>query len=72
MPIGRYRISHPTLALLHEDGRHVARMVPRGAIISVDSHAFDDDRLVDVTWDGRKVMMFTQDLRTRSEAAPES
>jgi hypothetical protein len=71
MPIGRYHITHPTIALFHEDGHHVARTVPTGAIISVDSAAFDGDRLVDVTWDGKKVMMFTQDLRTRSIAAPE-
>ena len=68
MPIGRYRINSPTIALFHEDGRHVAHTVPAGAFINVDSAAFDGDKLVDVTWNGKKVMMFTQDLRSRSTA----
>lgn len=72
MPLGRFRITHPTIALFHEDGRHVAHTVPEGAVIRVDSAAFDGDRLVDVTWDGKKVMMFTQDLRSRAEAVAEA
>jgi hypothetical protein len=66
MPLGRYRITSPTIAVIIEDGRHVAHMVPSGAIISVDGVSFDKDRLVDVTWDNKKAMMFTQDLRSRS------
>jgi hypothetical protein len=69
MPLGRYRITSPTIALFHEDGRHVAHTVPTGAFIHVDSAAFDGEKLVDVTWDDRKVMMFTQDLRSRAVAA---
>jgi hypothetical protein len=66
MPLGRYRVTNPTIALFQEDGRHVARTVPAGAIINVDSAAFDGDKLLDVTWEDKKVMMFTQDLRTRA------
>jgi len=72
MPLGRFRIKNPTIALFHEDGRHVAHTVPEGAVIRVDSAAFDGDKLVDVTWDGKKVMMFTQDLRSRAEAVTEA
>ena len=71
MPIGRYRITNPTLALIHEDGRHVARTVPTGAFIAVDSAAFDGEKLVNVTWDRKKVMLFTEDLRLRGELAEE-
>jgi hypothetical protein len=39
-----------------QDGRHVAHTVPEGAVIRVDSAAFDGDRLVDVTSDGKKVI----------------
>ena len=67
MPIGRYRITNPTIALFHEDGRHVAHTVPAGAFITIDSTAFDGNKLVNVTWDGKTVMMFTEDLRARSE-----
>jgi hypothetical protein len=70
LPIVRYRITHPTIALFHEDGRHIAHTVPAGAFITVDSAAFDDKRLVDVTWDDKKVMMFTQDVQSRAERVP--
>jgi hypothetical protein len=66
--LGHFRITNPTIALFQEDGRHVAHTVPQGAIIRVDSAAFDGDKLVDVVWDGKRVMMFTQDLRSRAEA----
>jgi len=69
MPIGRYRITNPTLALFQEDGHHVAHTVPTGAFVTVDSAAFDGEKLVNVTWDGKTVMMFTQDLRLRAEPA---
>jgi len=67
MTIGRFRLTNPTLALIHEYGRHVAHTVPTGTIIVVDSDAFDGEKLVNVTWDTRTVMMFAQDLRSRAE-----
>jgi hypothetical protein len=36
------------------------------AIVTVDSAALDGHKLVDVTWNDKKVMMFTQDLRSRA------
>jgi hypothetical protein len=69
MPVGRYRITNSTIAVFNEGDRHVAHMVPAGSIITIDSMALDGDKLVDVIWDGRKAMMFAQDLRLRSEAA---
>lgn len=67
-PLGRYRVSSPTLALLEEEGRHVARTVPAGAVVEVDG-IFENNRLVEVLWDGKRVMMFAQDLRSRAELA---
>ena len=58
---------NPTLALFEEDGRHVAKTVPTGAIVTVDGKAFDGEKLVSVTRDGETVMIFTQDLKSRSE-----
>jgi uncharacterized protein (DUF433 family) len=69
---GRYRIKHPTIALFREDGRHIAHTVPAGAFITVDGAAFNGKRLVDVTWDDKKVMMFAQDLRSRAERVAEA
>lgn len=69
MPLGRYRILSPTIAVFRDQGRHVAGTVPAGAVIVIASEAFDGDRLVDVIWDGKSVMMFTQDLRARAAPA---
>ena len=42
----------PTIALFLEDGRHVAHVVPEGAVITIESETFT---------------MFTQDLRSRGK-----
>ena len=63
----RYRITSSTIALFLEEGRHVARMVPAGSVITIDSEKFDGDKLVEVLWSEKKVMMFTQDIRSRGE-----
>jgi hypothetical protein len=69
MPFERYRVTQPTIAVFEQDGRHVAGHVPTGAIILLDG-TLDKDKLTNVVWDGKKVMMFTQDLRTRTELEP--
>jgi len=58
------------MALFLEGGRHVARTVPAGTVVSVDSDTFDHSKLVDVMWGEKKVMMFAQDLQSRSKAEP--
>lgn len=64
MPPQEYQITAPTLAMFREDGHHVARTVPVGAIVTVtDGKPFDGERLTEVEWNGRIVMMFTHDLR---------
>jgi hypothetical protein len=65
-PLGRYRFNSPTLALLEEAGRHIARTVPAGSVVEGDG-AIERDRLVKVQWDGKRMMMFAQDLRSRAE-----
>ena len=69
MPTGQYCITNPTLALILEDGHHVAHTIPIGALINVTDDAFNGKSLVDVEWSGRTVMMFAQDLRARTERA---
>ena len=61
----KYRIMSPTIALFLEDGRHVAHMVPKGTIITVQTETFNGDRLIEVLWAEKTVMMFTQDIRSR-------
>ncbi len=65
MSVERYRIKEPTIAMSHDDGRGVALTVSIGSIVEVDD--FDGDKLVNVKWNGKVVMMFTQDLRARAE-----
>jgi hypothetical protein len=70
MPVGRFRIRNPTFALFREDARYVAHTVATGAFITIkDNATFDGDKLMAVMWDKREVMMFTQDLRDRTEPA---
>ena len=61
----RYRLKTPTIGLFCEDDRQVARMVPKGAVITVGSETFDSDKLVEVMWSEKKVLMFPQDIRAR-------
>jgi hypothetical protein len=63
----KYRIISPTIALFMENGRHVSRLVPEGSVILVDGETFNGDKLVEVMWAEKLVMMFTQDIRTRGE-----
>jgi hypothetical protein len=63
---GRYRITSPTIALIKEEGRHVAHTIQAGEVVKIVDETLDGDRLVDVVWGGRVVMMFAQDLRSRS------
>jgi len=41
----KYRITSPTIALFLEDGRHVAHMIPKDTIITVQTETFNGDRL---------------------------
>jgi hypothetical protein len=63
----RYRINDSTIAMFQEEEGYKARTVASGTVVEVSDGPIDGDRLVDVIWDGRNVMMFTQDLRSRAE-----
>jgi len=63
----RYRVTSQTIALFHEGERDIADRVPDGAIIAIDGDAFTGDPFVKVLWNGREIMIFARDLRTRTE-----
>ena len=63
----RYRLNSPTLAILNGDGQHTPVTVPMGGIVEVVAGPLDGNRLVDVKWDGKPLMMFTIDIRERGE-----
>lgn len=63
----RYRMSKPTIALVIEEGRHVARTIPEGDIVAIDATLPDSSKLVEVTWNEKTVLMFSQDVKNRGE-----
>jgi hypothetical protein len=66
MPAHSYRIKDPTLGIVDIDGRSSMLTVPVGSIVTVE-HTAAESPLQRVEWDGRTMMMFTRDLRTRAE-----
>ena len=69
MPIRgqHYRLNTPTLAVINQDGQNRPITVPPGAVVKVIDGPLDGNRLVDVKWDGKTIMMFTTDIRERCE-----
>lgn len=65
MPMEKFRMKSPTIALFKEDGREVAHMVPQGATVLVAADKVQKDKFVEVVWDDMKARMFKQDLRSR-------
>jgi hypothetical protein len=63
----RYCMKSPIIALFFEDGRYVTLVVPAHAVVAVDSSAFIGNKLVGVSWDEKKLMMFAQDIRARGQ-----
>jgi len=62
-------MKRPTMALFDEGGRHVARMIPKHDVISTSD--IEGFRLVSVTWEGKRAMMFAQDIRSHGEEIAE-
>jgi hypothetical protein len=63
----RYLIHSATIALFFEDGRYVSHVVPEGTMVSLDGKTFNGNKLMEVIWNEKAVMMFTQDLRSRGK-----
>jgi len=62
---GRFRLLVPTLGII--TATRLANTIPVGAIIEVPIPPQEGNRLVDVIWEGKEVMMFVNDLNNRSE-----
>jgi len=65
VPSLKYRLHKSTFALLGEEGRRVSQTVPDGAVVTIDSEVLDENKLVEVVWDEKRVIMFAQDVRAR-------
>lgn len=62
-----YRLSKATLAIVVCDGEKIAATIPVGGTVTVAEDKISGSRLVDVIWEGKPAMMFSQDLRDRGE-----
>ena len=69
MQPGHYRIKYPILVRFPKGERHVSGIVPTGAFITLE--AFDENKVVEATWDGKKVMVLGQELLFKSELVEE-
>jgi hypothetical protein len=67
-PMERYRLKTAALVILQENGHDVKGTLPAGALITLHNGTFGG-QLVEVTWNGKKLMMFSHDLRSLGEAA---
>ena len=66
-----HRIIVSTLGIL-STGNRSSMTIPIGATVTVTGGPIDGNRLVDVTWRGIELMMFTQDLLDHAEPIPDS
>ena len=62
-----FRLTRYAMAIALREERHVAIIVPEGAIIEVLNGPFDGTRLMDVRYEGELVMMFTDDMKTHTD-----
>jgi hypothetical protein len=62
-----YRLNAQTLGILSENQHRVAVLIPYNAVITVVSGPLNGNRMVDVMWDEKVVMIFVEDLRERGE-----
>ena len=62
-----YRVRETALAILSTGGERIPVTLPINAILLLVDGPLDGNRLVDVTWEGKTLMMFTQDMRDRCD-----
>lgn len=63
----RYRVKTPTMAIFSVDGHRTTVMVPSGDVVLANQLHLDGDVLIEVRWNEKNYLMFTQDLRDRSD-----
>lgn len=61
--LGLHRLNVPLIAMFAGVDGHEAITVPVGSVIDLTSKQFNGERLMEVVWDGRKLLMFTEDLK---------
>jgi hypothetical protein len=64
----RLVLTRAAMAIAQRDGRNVAIMISKGAVIEVIGGPFNGSRLMDVKCDDEIIMMFTNDMENHTEA----
>ena len=63
----RFRTITPILGIACLAGRRVMITIPENAVVEVVTGLMNDERMIEVWWDGNVLLMFAQDLRERGE-----
>jgi len=61
----RFELGKPTIAIDTVNGTRVAAVIPEGGVIRVISGPTTGDRMVDVLFEGRRLVMFAADAEVR-------
>jgi hypothetical protein len=61
----RFKLERSTLSIGEVDGKRVAVTIPAGNTVKVIAGPRDGDRMIDVLWEGRMLVMFAIDLKQR-------
>lgn len=66
-PGERYVLRSEILGIVLESNPRTTVSIPKGAIVTVLADPVDGQRMVDVEWNGKTLMVFAQDLRDRAD-----
>jgi hypothetical protein len=68
----RFRLKAETIAIETNGDKRIAIHVPAGSVVTVESGPRPDDRrMLDIRWEGRKILMFADDIQKRGEPVGE-
>lgn len=67
MPGECYRLKTPTLAIMVQEGQRIPVTIPLGGVVKLVDGPLNGERLVDVEWEAKPLLMFSVDPRDRGE-----
>ena len=63
----RFRINTPLIVLVEVDGLYTTKYAVVGDVVTVTKGPLDGTRMVEVQWQDKTGVMFTQELREHAE-----
>lgn len=63
-----YKLKGEILGVALEDESGARVMIPKGSTVTVVGGTLQGARMMDVTWNGKAIMIFAQDLRERGQS----